>query len=473
MKYYILAFFAVLGYTNIFAQNNLTFEQCLSKAYEFNLQVKQVEQQALLSDIEVQQAKYNFLPAVNGQVGLSNSFGRSVDPFTNAFTNDNILSTNYSLSSNVTLFAGLQKWKSLKQARINQDKSDYDKKKAKNDVTLLTASSFLQVMLNEEVVETSRERKKLLEEQLSNMEKMVDAGRLPVSNLLDLKVQLASEEFNLANSISLLEKSKLQLAQLMGIADSKSIELLKPEISDPQSNGSLPELNSILDNAKATFPQFKSAELDVRSNELGLQVARSRYYPSVNLNGVIFTGTSSAVRFYDFNNGTTRIVPIGYLTNDPTQTVSTVNFEPLVTDYPYGNQLSDNVRQQMSLNVSIPLFNGMATRAGVQRSKVQLELSRIAFQNVENQLQNDIQNAYLDVQTAQRNFVVSKAQLASMEEAMKSAKIRFDSGMMNATDYRTALNNKSKAESDLIRAKYQYVFNTKILDFYLGKEITF
>ncbi len=436
---FLLISFAVFTQV-VSAQTMLNFQQCLDQAFENNIQLKQAQQQLLLVEINRNQTKYNLLPTFNGQVSVSNSFGKSIDPSTNLFVTNGVQATNLSLSSSLPLFAGMQRWKSIKQSNVDVIKSGYDLEKSRNDVALLVASSYLQLLLNKEVKKASLNRLELLKEQVATTEKMVEAGRLPESNLLDIKAQLGAEQFSLANSETQLEMSRLQLAQLMGMTEYKNLEIKTPNIVINDSIKINTTEAQIIEAAMLRFPQIKSAEKSIVSNEIGLQISKARYAPSLNLTGVAFT------------QGTSSLSDAGFT---------------------YRDQFEQFFRSQVSIGLNIPLLNNFSVRNGVKSSRIQLEIAKLTYENTQNQLENDVQKAYLDVQSAHKNYQAALAQFETMSLALNNAKVRYENSMLSGTDYRVSITNKTKAESDLIQAKYRYIFNTKILDFYLGNDIKF
>jgi len=188
----------------------------------------------------------------------------------------------------------------------------------------------------------------------------------------------------------------------------------------------------------------------------------------------VFTGTSSAAdKKFDFTGNDIQVVPIGFLTSDASQSVSTLQQVPVITNNTYSTQINDNVRQQLSLNLNIPIFNNLVSRTGVQRAKLQTELAKLQLETVSNQLKKDVQNAFYDVKSSQANLTASEKKLEAMKKVKENAQVRYNNGLMSSTDFLNAVNNHSNAENDSRQAKYTYVFNIKILDFYMGNEIKF
>ena len=428
--------------------------QCIDHALTNNIQLKQAEINTQLSEYNAKNAKYSLLPSLNANAAFTNNLGRSVDPFTNQFVDgvNSFQSTNYSLSSQVTLFNGLSKLNNVKKSQIDYQKSIKDFEKNKNDITLAVASGYLQVLMAKENVNRSQLQLTNSQEQLARVQKQVDAGALPIASLLEIKSQVANDEFNVVNAENQWAILHLNLAQLLEVNPSQ-FEIADPVLDISSQQVASYDEEALYNTAVEALPEIESATLNVESSQKGVQIAKGSYSPTLTLSTVVFTGTSSiAQQLIGFD--TTGLFPTA-----------------IYGDYPFGDQINDNIRQQLSLNLSIPIFNGLSARTQVQRSKLNCELATLNDQSVKNQLRKNIQTAYTDYKAAAKRYESAKNQLSVTEENFKNAKIRFEQGLLSATDYRTITNTKNSAISDVLNAKYDFIFKQKILDFYQGKGI--
>lgn len=472
-KYKIL--FVLIAFTTfsseIFAQK-MNLEECISHALENNIQLKQAEINTQITDYNAKNNKYNLLPSVNGNAGWSNNFGRSVDPFTNQFINANVVSYSFSLNSQVTLFNGMSKVNTMRQSAIDYEKSVLDYEKSKNDMVLAVASSYLQILMAKENLTRSELQLENSNQQFDRIQKQFDAGAVPITNLLEIKTQVANDEFNKVTAENQLVIAKLTLAQLLDINES-NFDIVDPSLNIDNVSIQNYDETQVFESAQQTLPEVKSAELGVESSLKGLQISRGRYTPTLTLGAVVFTGTSSTAPNPNYDEYTIS----GY--NLDTTLSFTESGERIITpspiliapDYTFSNQLKDNIRQQVSLNLSIPIFNGMSSRYQVQRSKLNHQIAVLNEQNTKNQLRKDVQKANTDYNAAAKRYQSAKNQLEVAEENYKNAKIRFEQGLISTVDYRTITNTRNSAQSDMMNAKYDFVFKQKILDFYQGKEI--
>ncbi len=456
----------------------LTLQQCVDIALENNLNIKRGELNLEDQEITLKQNRFNQLPNLNVGGNYGYNWGRSIDPTTNLFISQRIGFTGLSGNTNWVLFNGMQVRKSIEQSEVDLQARTYDLERAKNDAILAVVDAYLTVIFNEEQLENARFQMQSTNEQLSRTIKLVDAGSLPITNKLNLEAQLATDELSLVQNENNLALSLLNLKQLLLLPTETEIGVYKPEIDVELELSLVDKANEIYNTAERLMPEIKSADLTIQSADLGYRIAQGRRYPSLSVNGGFSTNYSSAAnrerRVFD---GTETVLrQIGFLTDDPTTTVSSVVEQPNVVevrpDFPVGDQFSDNFSQSLSLNLSIPVFNRWQTEAGVQRSKINQQRAQITAQETRNQLRQNIETAYNDALAASKSYNASTKQVEALEESFRVTQNQYNLGAVNFTEFQVANNNLVQAKSDLIRAKYQYLFRLKILDFYQGKPLT-
>jgi outer membrane protein len=215
--------------------NTYSLEDCIKIALETNPQLKQSELTVQTNGNIYAQSKWQRWPSISFSAGQGFSSGRNIDPFTNQFVQQNINSNNYQLGGQVTLFNGFQIKNTIKFNEANYNASAKDLDATRNDIMLNVALSYLQVITNQELIEVARRQVEASNLQVSRTAKLVEAGTLAESNLLDLKAQLANDELTLVNAENNLETAKLNLKQYMNMPGSEQINVVKiPEVADPR-----------------------------------------------------------------------------------------------------------------------------------------------------------------------------------------------------------------------------------------------
>jgi outer membrane protein len=454
------------------AKTTWTLPECIEYALTSNLQVKQSALDAETADIGVKEAWANQLPSINASSNYGFSFGRTIDPTENTFTNEQIQSNNYSVNVTVPVFSGFQIQNTIKRNRLEREAVGADVETIKNDLILNIVSAYMQVILSEELLQTARLQLNNTQQQVERTQKLFRAGSVAESNVLEINAQQATDELAIINAQNQKDLAELSLIQLLDLKNVKDFEVVKPDIKDPDQEVLLGEPEEIYAIAQERMPQVRAADLRVASTLKGVDISRGAYYPRLALGGSLSTNYSSARPFY-LDPQTTQVVTIGYLNGDLGQPVTTQYPSPLIpTDYAYIDQIKDNRGESVFLSLSIPILNGFTTRYNVSRALVNHKYAVVNTEVVRNQLRQSIQQAYADALASQKKFSATKRQLMAFEQSYKNAEIRFNNGVLNSFDYNVARNNFVRSQSDLIQAKYEYTFKLKVLDFYQGKPLS-
>ena len=469
----ITSFFLLLS-INIPAQNIWGLQKCIDYALKNNITIKQNELNTKTADVRITQNYMNFLPNLSGNVSNFYNFGRAVDPLTNTFTTSRVSSDNFSLSAGLTIFNGLQLQNTLKQSKLDYMSSSFDLKKIANDISLNVVSDYLQVLFSIEGVGVAKQQLELIKKQQGNTKILVDAGKLAKGSLLDLNAQVANNELSLINTENSLDLAYLGLKQLLDLDSVRDFEIERPIIETPPFVITQIEMEDIFQTAEKRQPEILSADLKVKSSESSLAIARGGRSPRLSMSGSIGTGYSNQLEQLAGTPVSTNVFPIiGYdMNNVPVYSTSPIYNYNLVTT-PFGTQFNNNFNKSFGFNLSLPFFNNWSTDANIKRAKINLENAKYNSEQVRLTLKKSIEQAYYDASAAYKKYNATITSVESLKEAYKYAQQKFDVGLITSYDFLAAKNNLDKAQSDLIQAKYDYLFKTKILDFYQGKSLSF
>ncbi len=475
----LLAAGALLAYLGIFqpvqaqtAAKILTLQECIDQALKNNLTIQQNQLQADISNVILKQSQQDRLPSVNGTANYNLNYGRSIDPGSNSFVNETVRSNNFQLFTSIPLYQGNQLVNTIKRNNYDRQAAEADVTRTRNDIMLNVVTFYTQVIFNNEILKTNQAQRNSTLAQLERTQKLFKAGSVPETNVLELNAQLASDEVNIITAQNNINIAKLNLAQMLNLPNTANFELEVPAIKDPDQDVIIVDANQIFETAQLNLPEVKAADLRVSSALAGIDISKGAYYPRLTLNGSISTIYSSA-RTLSVLNNTYEPQPIGF--TDATGSQPLIVYAPGRSSarYPYLDQLNDNQSKNIGLSLNVPIFNGFQARNNVSRSKLNHRNAVLSTELVRDQLQKSIQQSVADALAAQKKFVAVKNQLAALEQSYKNAEIRFANGVMNATDFNVARNNFTKAQSDLIQAKYDYTFKLKVLDYYQGKPLSF
>lgn len=459
-----------------------SLKQCIDYALANNLAVQRSIYNVENGEINYRQSKMAFLPTLNASANYSYNWGRSINPVTNEFVNSEIRSLSPNANANVTLFNGLRIQNMFKQSAREYQASKEDLAKSKNDVSINIASLFINVVFNKELLENAKFQLRSTQQQYERTKKQVDAGALPKSNELNLDAQVATNELTVIQRENSLNLALLQLKQALQLPASAPLDVEVPtvDVEDLVLDQSRDQIYEI---ARQTMPEIRSANLKVESAIYAAKAAKGALYPRLSLFGSINTNYSSASdrqRFVADGGDPTVTVPQVGIVN-----VSGVDYNvyaqnpvsypsgTIVDGYGYRDQLQDNVYRAAGISLSIPIFNGLQARSAYQRSVISKEVTTIAAKETENTLRQSVETSYNDAVAASKTYNASLRQVSAREEAFRITKQRFDNGAANYVEYQVAENDLFGAKSDLVRAKYDFIFKKKILDFYQGKQLEF
>jgi outer membrane protein len=431
--------------TSAQAQESWSLQKCIDYALKNNIQIKQQVLNSEYYSNQLGQAKNNRLPNLNAGLQNNMSFGRTVGA-DNTYLDINSNSTSGSLSSNIMLWSGFTLKNSVKMADMNLRATLEDMQKAKDDMMLNIAASYLEILFADELVTVAAELQKITQLQIDRTGKLVDAGSLAKGSLLEIEAQFAREELNVVNAQNRLQLAYLGLYQLLELPSTESFKIEKPILPEIGANMSLMNTMDVFKNAVQIRPAVKGAEFKLESARTQLLIAKGNLMPSL----------SFGANYYNFYNNKYKYPDPPYGTGGKIV---------------FGDQLKSNERYGFGFTLNIPIFNRYQAQTGVSNSQIQVEDTELQLQSTKNLLRKDIEQAYTNAIAAFKRYVANQKAVISSKEAFRYTEEKFNVGMINSVEYNQSKNNLSTAQSDLLQAKYEYIFRTKILDFYNGKAI--
>ena len=424
------------------AQDIWTLDRCIEYAWANNLNIRQQSIEVSRSENQLLQDKLDFVPGLNASIGHNLNWGRSVDLQNLEIIHNKLSqSTSASVNTSIYLLDGLSKLYSLRSSRKSLEISIQEVERLKDEISVSIARSYLQILLSTEILSAAQESLRSVTEQRDRTRVLVEAGSQPYTSLLELESQLASERVQVVTAQNQLTANSLALQQLLDLPYSEDFQIAVPDISAVMAAYTEDSTDNIYASAQS-MPVIKSARLALEKGELDLRSAQGQYYPKITLSagyGTFFSSSSLA--------------PDGSV-------------------YPFFEQFRDNINPSVSIGLSIPIFNNWTVRTHVRNARLSRESLEIDLRMKQQTLYKDIQTAVTEAGTCFRQLEAAKANVESMEESFRYVQEKFDAGTLNGTDYTVAKTNLFKAWSEYIQAKYQFVFQLKIIDYYKGIPLT-
>ncbi len=477
MRVYIVVALLFVICDNSWAQDSWNLKRAVEYALENNISVKQADIQARIAALNLKQSRLMQVPTANVSGSAGVNAGRSIDPTTNLFTNTQLFSTGFSLSSGVTLFNFFSVRNNIEGNRFDNEAARANVDKIRNDIALNVATAYLQVLVSEEQENIAKLAVQLTLQNFDNTKKRVEAGVLPELNLAELEAQLAVDSSNLITASNTVKQNILQLKAILNVDAGKAFTVETPPLEKIPVL-TLDELQPEFVYAEAVknLPQQKVNELKIKAAEKYVLSARGQMYPTISLFAGL--GTNYA------NNKIPSVlqVPTGQFdttgakvdVNGTLYDVVSPGFRNVITTSttPFGTQLSDNFRQNVGIQVNIPLFNNGVARTNWQKSKLNVTSLQLQKDQDLVNLKQDIYTAYNDASTAIQKYQAGIKGVQTAEKAYNYSQKRYDVGLLPTLDLLTNQNNLNRARVQLAQAQVDYIFRLKLLEFYKGKGIT-
>jgi len=418
--------------------------QCIEHAIRNNLNMKRQELQLQSAGQDLRQSKLNVLPSVNGMLEHQLGSGRVLDRGTYEWVNANVSQGDLGMQGDLTLFNGLQGYHAMKMYQATYQMNKQDLAAMENSVTIQVMTAYLDLLRNQELVEVAEKVVEVAGGQVERMERLVEVGNEARGKLLEVKAQLSTEKLNLTRARNNRDIARLNLMHLMNLGKTESFAIETPVLPDP-SLVRIPDLDSVFAQALISLPQIKSAEYGIESMERNLSLQRGQRSPRLYARGLLYT---------NYSNGL--INPV-----DPN------------LDYPVIDQLNNNQYKQATLGISIPFFNRWEVQTGINKAKLELQDARYQYDNAVLLLQQTVQEYHTEALAARDNYASARESVANSDEAYRFAEERFRVGTGTALEMQEARNSLYESTSQMITSKYILIFYTKILDFYMGRDIEF
>ena len=422
------------------AQQKWTLRQCIDYAIEHNINIKQQELAIKNSEVNLNTSQNSRLPNLNAGANQSFNFGRSENS-AGTYEENQSSNTFFSVSSSVSVFNGFRISNEIKSSALDLKAATEGLNKAKDDMSVNIALYYMEVLFKKEILKVREEQCALTAKQMERTSLMVESGSVPRSQLFDIKAQFANDEMNVITAKNDLSLSLLNLAQMLNLIEVENFDIMEPQQDIDILKQLIGSPVTIYETAVITRPNIKEAEYKLESSEMGVEIAKSYYYPSLSLSA------SYDNRFsHIFNNDSIN------------KSVS--------------SQLRRNQGESIGLNLNIPIFNRMQTRNQVQSARINVMNRELELENIKLALQKEIQQAYLSATAAQSKYSATEKALDAAQESYIYTEERYGLGKATVFELVEAQTKLSSSRSEQLQAKYEFLFREKILNLYEGKEIS-
>jgi outer membrane protein len=427
--------------TALQAQEIWSLEKCVNYALTNNIKIKQGVIATQYQQNQLQQSKFSRLPNLNGQTSQNLNYGRSLT-YDNTYKNINSSETDFGLGTSVPVFQGFQISNNIAKLELDFKASMEDLSLAQSNISVNIASTYLEILFAKELVKVSEDQLQVTRLQIKQIGEKVEAGSLARGSLLEIEAQAAGEDLNLVNAKNQLQLSKLKLVQLLELEMNDKFDVEIPVLPEISAQASVAGAGEVYASAVQIRPEIKGADLRAQSSKFQLKLAQGALYPTISLYANVYDSYNNK---YTDNNG---------------------------KSIPFSNQLKNNQRKGLGVQMNIPIFSRFQNKIQIDNARLQVLNTELDLESAKKLLRSDIETAQTNAIGAMNRFISNQKALSSMREAFRYSEEKFGVGLVNAVEYNTAKSKLAKSESDLLQAKYEFIFRTKLLDLYRGLPLT-
>ena len=429
------------GDSTAVVERHWSLRECCDYAVEHNISIKQQQNHCRQQEIQLSTAKNSRLPDLSGSVGQNFSFGRGLTA-QNTYTNTNTSSTSLSLGTSIPIFTGFQIPNQIKLNQLNLEAATADLEKAKNDIRMEVAQAYVQILYNMEMGEVARRQVSIDSDQVARLQALVANGKASEVELSQQRATLANSTLTATQADNNTRLAILTLTQLLELPSPEGFSIIEPDI---KSESTLMELSAltpdiIYADALGIKPEIAAQQLRLKGTDHSIKIAQAGNLPTLSLSGGL---------------GTNYYTTSGFKSDA------------------FGKQLKNNFSQYIGLNLSVPIFNRFSTRNNIRNARIEQENAQLTLDNTKKTLYKDIQQVYYNAQNAQAKEKASEQAVQSSSDAFKLTQAKYENGKATITEFNESKNNYLKAESDLVQARYENIYQHALIQFYRGKDLEF
>ena len=460
-------------YNNTTLTSKWPLERCIEYARDNNLQISESELNERLAKLIWQQNRASRTPTLNGDATLGESYGRSIDPTSNQFVTKGFLYNTLGLSSQALIFGWFQKKHQIEQNRLAILSANEQYNQLKDDVSLNVATGFLRVLLAREQVKINEAQLTLDNEQYAQTVKFVNAGKLPELNEAQMVAQVSSDSSNLIGAMYDERIALLQLKAIMNFNFEENFDIQAPDVNNIDISNllNIPSPEAMYNTAVKGQHKMKYNELQLLSANKTLDIAKAAQYPQLSFFGNLGTNFSSNVKQLTGQTyvGETQIGSINF--NGSSFPITTPTFDYTTKTSPLFKQYGNNIRANVGIGLSVPIFNGYTAKTSIQKAKIGLVSQQISYDNDKQKLKQEIYTAFEQAKASSQKYIAAKRSQEAAKRALDFAVKRYGVGMINTYEYTSILNGYYTASTSVLSSKYDLLFKLKVLDYYMGNPL--
>jgi len=468
-RYFLLLIIGVVSGMTIHAQEVWSLEKCINTALANSLLVERNQISLKSAEIDLTQARHSRYPSLSAGSNVGWNFGRTIDPTRNEFITETFFNNGFNINSSVALYNGGRINKTISQSLTNNKAALWDLEQVKRDIALNVATLYLNILFAKENLAIAENQLSLTNNQADQLKKLIAVGNRPDNEMLDIDAQAATNEQNIVEARNSLSINILNLKQLIRLDPGYNLDIVSPDQVTVDTDPDMVTFDEVYEKALGSQASVTAGEFRLKSAEIGEKIAKSDMYPSIGAGGSIRSNYSN--KGFQVTGYNQQIFEQKVIINNQEVTVGFPQEVPIIEKSPYFSQFGDNLSYAVGLSLNMPIYSNYSIRAGIQRAKLNRELASNNLTQIRENLKITVGQALFDARAAKSRYQATEksrlAQLRLYENAIK----RFEIGAVNSFELTRIKTQLETSELNSLVARYNYLFRSKVLDFYLGKPI--
>jgi len=434
---------AVVASVSVMGQKQWTLKECLDYAMENSITLKksQLQQKSALEDLK--SSKAQLLPSLSGSTNQSVGYrpwqNSGITTVTNGQVNSKVNKTyyngSYGLNANWTVWNGNKNVNNVKLNELSEQQAELETQSTANTIQEKIAQLYVQILYLTEAIKVNQSSLETSRKNEERGKEMVDVGKMSKADLAQLSAQRASDEYNIVEAESQLRNYKLQLKQVLELTGDEPFDVAIPPTTDEQAEAEIPLLRSVYEAALLSRPEIAKSQLNLKSSELNVAIAKAGRMPTLSMTGGLGTSTNS------------------------------------LSNLGWGTQMKSNFDASAGVSVSMPIFDQRQAKTSISKAKIAQQQAALDLQDQQKQLYQTIEGYWLDAQTNQQKFRSATATVESEQQSYDLLQEQFRLGLKNIVELMTGKDRLLTAQQNRLQSKYMTILNIQLLRFYGGEAL--
>jgi outer membrane protein len=433
---WILSLLLIVCFGEISAQvKKWTLEDCINYAVTNNIGLQRQRLQTQTSEVNLLKSKMDILPSLNAGSDASIQYGRSIDPITNGVTFLQNFRNGYQLTSGITLFNGFTAINTISANKFMLRAGLESEKIARNTLIVDIMGQYYQFLYAKGLEGASKMQLELSEKQLFRIQKMVETGKEALSKEYEMESQVSADRLSYTIAQNTSSQALTTLKQMLQLAPGTEFDLAMPDLENMLIIDNNFSTDSIYNLASENLPRLKEIEYELKASKRQVAAAKGKLAPNVSAGAQIFTG------YYT-------------LLNDTSYHSS------------YSTQMKNNFGQAVGVSINIPIFNNYSTARNIKLAKIRKHDTELRLEQEKNNLYTDIENACLNYNRGKDEFEAANSNFNYNTKSFEAVQKKFETGLIDVTNYSLAKTTLFKAETEALRTKLQLMIRKLTIQFY-------